>query len=588
MITPNELIDTIVLNDHFINDMNLQDNTSNENLLTLFYQPNSPLEQQIINRIGLNYTCDCSFLQTTSEYISLIAECYSENDYWDFECCKKYDTYCDSKLEENYQYLCIPDEFRNIADMYSKDIPYLTRSLASLDNLNTKSWFLQGWSMYNVGSPFMALITPIFFAILPFFFLKLAGIPITISSYWTYLKQLLRGHTIGQLLDFSSSSGSNRIYIIISLVFYIVNVVQNIMQCSRFLSNQKIVIERIRETARECERMKERINQMIECINKLYTSHNAYNTYSNELTIRVKKLDTYIIQLNSITKILKSNTMTPPSKIGDVLSVFYRIHREQEFVDLMRDCYDIMAYQNILIRLSTWYTSMCRVEWDENNHSVFEDFLPITILDENDNNAITNTVDLSMNWIITGKNASGKTTILRSVLWNQLLAQQWGVCFSKKATCGVYDTFHCYLNIPDSFSRDSLFQAEARRCLEVIQAIHERPERKHLCIFDELYSGTNPIEAISGSVAYIRLLQQNPNVTFLLTTHFHSILQFIGKKQKINQAFMKTKDSRFTYQLEKGVNRDFGAIEVFEQLGYGDDFVKDARRVLKKVSKQFK
>jgi len=587
MIIPNELSETISLNEHFINDMNLRNNTENENVLTLFYSPQSLHEEKIINKIGFSYTCDCSFLQTTSEFVSLLAECYSENDNWDFECCEKYNSYCDSKLEEDYHYLCIPDEFRKIADMYSKDIPYLSRSLASLDNLNTKSWFLQGWSMYNVGSPFMALLTPIFFAILPFFFLKLAGIPITISSYWTYLKQLLRGHTIGQLLDFSSSSGSNRIYIIISVVFYIVNIVQNIMQCSRFLSNQKIVIERIRETARECERMNERITQMIGCIRKLDNRHNAYTTYLNELEIRSKMMEEYLDKFHSITKILTSNTLTPPSRIGDVLSVFYRIHREPQFKELMHDCYDIMAYQNILINVSCWYPKMCRVEWDENKHSVFEDFLPITILDK-DEKAIKNTVDLSENWIITGKNASGKTTVLRSLLWNQHIAQQSGICFSKRAVCGVYDTFHCYLNIPDSFSRDSLFQAEARRCLEVIEAIHERPERKHLCIFDELYSGTNPIEAISGSVAYIRLLEKNTNVKFLLTTHFHSILKFIGdKKHKTNRAFMRTENNHFTYQLEKGVNRDFGAIEVFEQLGYSNKFIQDARRVLKKVNKQF-
>ena len=35
----------------------------------------------------------------------------------------------------------------------------------------------------------------------------------------------------------------------------------------------------------------------------------------------------------------------------------------------------------------------------------------------------------------------------------------------------MYDKIHCYLNIPDTSNRDSLFQAEARRCKEIIDAL---------------------------------------------------------------------------------------------------------------------
>ena len=88
--------------------------------------------------------------------------------------------------------------------------------------------------------------------------------------------------------------------------------------------------------------------------------------------------------------------------------------------------------------------------------------------------------------IITGPNASGKTTTLKSALINIILSQQIGYgCFESLKMC-PYDTIHCYLNIPDTSGRDSLFQAEARRCKEIIDIIHLEKDKTHYCIFDEL------------------------------------------------------------------------------------------------------
>ena len=80
------------------------------------------------------------------------------------------------------------------------------------------------------------------------------------------------------------------------------------------------------------------------------------------------------------------------------------------------------------------------------------------------NKPIKNTVKLQKNMIITGPNASGKTTILKSTLINIIFTQQFGCGFYDSGKLKPYKYIHCYLNIPDTSGRDSLFQAEARRC----------------------------------------------------------------------------------------------------------------------------
>ena len=66
-------------------------------------------------------------------------------------------------------------------------------------------------------------------------------------------------------------------------------------------------------------------------------------------------------------------------------------------------------------------------------------------------------------WVgLTGTN--GKTTTIKTALINIILSQQIGYgCFESLKLC-PYDNIYCYLNIPDTSGRDSLFQAEARRC----------------------------------------------------------------------------------------------------------------------------
>jgi DNA mismatch repair ATPase MutS len=136
------------------------------------------------------------------------------------------------------------------------------------------------------------------------------------------------------------------------------------------------------------------------------------------------------------------------------------------------------------------------------------------------NNPVKNTIKLKKNIIITGPNASGKTTVLKSTLINIILTQQFGCGFYSSAKLKPYKHIHCYLNIPDTSGRDSLFQAEARRCKEIIDSINTYDDDTHFCVFDELYSGTNPEEAELSATAFMKYLTKRKKVSCLLTTHF--------------------------------------------------------------------
>merc|ERR1711977_104389 len=58
------------------------------------------------------------------------------------------------------------------------------------------------------------------------------------------------------------------------------------------------------------------------------------------------------------------------------------------------------------------------------------------------NKIIKNSLNLSKSKIITGPNASGKTTLIKSTLINLLISQQIGFGFYNKAEITPFDTFH--------------------------------------------------------------------------------------------------------------------------------------------------
>jgi DNA mismatch repair ATPase MutS len=188
---------------------------------------------------------------------------------------------------------------------------------------------------------------------------------------------------------------------------------------------------------------------------------------------------------------------------------------------------------------------------------------------------VKNSYSLDKNIIITGPNASGKTTLLKSTLFNIILSQQIGCGFFNSASVKIYDYIHCYINIPDTGGRDSLYQAEARQCKNILETIEHNSTKNHFCVFDELYSGTNPDEAVDSAYGYLNYLNKFNNIDYVLTTHYTKLCKKLNKQN--NNFYMKVNnnatDFEYTYKIKKGISKVKGAMKVLKDLNYPENII---------------
>ena len=110
---------------------------------------------------------------------------------------------------------------------------------------------------------------------------------------------------------------------------------------------------------------------------------------------------------------------------------------------------------------------------------------------------------------------------------------------------------------------------------------------RHFCVFDELYSGTNPYEAVSSAYAFLNYLNKYNDVNFVLTTHFLDLCRRLDKEKGIHNYHMKIEnvddDFKYTYQLEKGIYFIKGGIKVLRDLEYPTEIIDNTKAILKEL-----
>ena len=556
-----------ILNETVINDLELVKtlDSSEKPIYEDMFNPQNRPSRKVIEQLANYYTTDINYLKDAQQLTKNI-----KND----EINSIYNEYNMSSYDiENV--LTAWEEIKSETGFCEK---YLYIDWQFAKQLNNNASFLQFMSIYNIASPILSLCLPIFILIIPFFIIKVKGYELNIKEYIEILKGLIANHSVAKIFtQFHQVDTGQKVYLLISSAFYLFSIYQNILICVRFYSNMKKIHDYL-------DKFKRYINTTIQLMNYFSYNTNKLTTFEEfnvELKQNIHILEHFKYEIDKITPFTFS--LIKLGEIGHIMHTFYQLYDNVTYHNAILYSFGFHGYCNIMSEIKTNMevnkvnnTTFLKKENRENKNKkpIFKKMYYPKLINEKEktNKIIKNDCNLNKNIIITGPNASGKTTTLKSVLINILLSQQIGCGCFESCKLTPYDNIHCYLNIPDTSGRDSLFQAEARRCKDIIECIQERTDETHFCIFDELYSGTNPEEAVVSAFAFMDYIAKNDNITCMLTTHYMKLCKKLAKNKNIKNYHMKTvkKNDNFdyTYLIEEGISKIKGGLKVLKDMNY--------------------
>jgi hypothetical protein len=549
------------------------------------FQPTNCLAKKTLEQIPNYYSYDVNFLNDTQDLL------------------KSYNS-CLLKQNENAQVPEKPDfdEIVKLWDEIKLDTGFREKynymDWSYFLHLNESQLFLQLMSFYNMTSPIISLFVPIFILIVPFFIIKARGLSVSMKEYVDILKILAGNHAIGKLFtQFHKVKLDQKLYLLVSAGFYLFSIYQNILSCIRFHYNIKKIHTYLNKFKEYLQYTLVNMENLESLVSKL--KNNTYGGFIEEMQKHKSILQDYKNSLEKISDFKIS--FRKLAEIGTVLKHFYQLNYNETYntsflysfgfngyIDNLEGLIDNIQKENLHFAkfnndtITDNTTTSKKKQSKNKSKNILKKSYYAALINKN---PVKNDVKLDKAMIITGPNASGKTTVLKSALINVILSQQFGCGFYDEAILKPYKFIHCYLNIPDTSGRDSLFQAEARRCKEIIDTIKDNTggsDDSHFCVFDEIYSGTNPDEAVISALAFMQYLVKIENVQCIMTTHFIKVCKKLNKNKYVKNYHMhvdlsNNNDFSYTYKMKEGISEVHGGIKVLNDMNYPREIIDNTK-----------
>lgn len=181
--------------------------------------------------------------------------------------------------------------------------------------------------------------------------------------------------------------------------------------------------------------------------------------------------------------------------------------------------------------------------------------------------------------LLTGSNASGKSTFIKAVAINVLFAQTIHTVLA-----GSYDAcfFRLYSSMAlrdDILSKESYFIVEIKSLKRIFTALETASEVPVLCFVDEILRGTNTVERVAASSQLLQAISKRRAMCFAAT---HDIeLTYLLEEDFENYHFqeqLSDGDISFDYQLRKGRADSRNAIRLLSLIGFDKELVQRAQK----------
>jgi tRNA A37 threonylcarbamoyladenosine biosynthesis protein TsaE len=336
--------------------------------------------------------------------------------------------------------------------------------------------------------------------------------------------------------------------------------------------------------------------------------YNMYQTYEvalflhntkHKLHAKMQGLVHFVRHSQNIMKNLPANIIAPffniketyqRISINNSMTDIYRIWKDEglknDLSSLLKSIYAVDAIDTVnkLLLSGEWskvaYTNQTLL-WDAKN--------PILKPSQ-----VSNPVNLDKNIIVTGPNAGGKTTYVKTILANVILGHTVGITYSMRSQMILYDTINSFMRVTDILGTRSYFEAEAEYCLNMIKKAVDisGKNKRGLFLMDEPMHSTPPTEGMATAYAVIEYLSKLEGITLIITTHFHRLtkLEELYPAKFINLSVDAIADDKkyiFPYKIKRGYSYLCIAIELLDIKEFPSVIIENAIKMKNKICSDF-
>ena len=244
-----------------------------------------------------------------------------------------------------------------------------------------------------------------------------------------------------------------------------------------------------------------------------------------------------------------------------------------DYISILDNHYSIAMYQHTL-------THYCYPKINNNINGLQMKSIIHPLLDEE--NAIANTIDISNHILLTGSNASGKSTFMKAVALNLILAQSIQTATAHSFIYQPGYVMTSMANADDVLSGDSYFMSELK---SIRRLFNTHQCNKIYCFIDEIFKRTNTTERIAASESVLSYLDNQKAYQVIAATHdveLSTLLENTYNNYHFNESIQEN-SIFFDYKIKPGKANTRNAIELLRITQFPIDIYQRAQQNIRNL-----
>lgn len=263
----------------------------------------------------------------------------------------------------------------------------------------------------------------------------------------------------------------------------------------------------------------------------------------------------------------------------DVNAFIFAVESVRASRTTMRQMFEAIGYVDAVQSIASWRASLPRwttPELTEPRKTLEVDGLAHPLVDA----AVGNSLQVDgTSVLITGSNMSGKSTFVRAMGVNAVLAQSLYTVYADRWRAPFFRVRTSIGRADSIMEGKSYYLAEVESVRALVRS--KASGRQHLFLLDEIFRGTNTSERVAAAYAVLSYLNRGTDLVFV-ATHDIEVIDLLGgvyAPHHFREEVM-ARGLSFDYRLRPGSSSTRNAIALLELMQYPDELVADARAAL--------